>query len=156
MSLTPILLFFHISLMFAGITISFGPAIVMRIAERSGQMGLVRGVALASKPIDVAIPIFFASGGIFGLLAAINVGYNLFAPWLVIAYVLFAIALVTGAGIARTFLLRLVPLVKDAPDGELTEPVKALFAEPRYRIVYALDYVVFLGLIFDMVVKPFS
>jgi hypothetical protein len=156
MSLTSILLFFHISLMFGAITISFGPTLVMRIAERSGQMALVRGVALASKPIGVAIPVLFISGGIFGLLTAINVGYNLLAPWLIIAYVLFLIAMITGAGVARTFLIRLVPLVKDAPDGELTEPVKALFAEPRYRFVNVLDYIVVLGLILDMVAKPFS
>jgi len=156
MSLTPILLFFHISLMFAAITISFGPALVMRIAERSGQMALVRGVALASKPIGPAIPIAFISGGIFGLLTAINVGYNLLAPWLVIAYVLFLVAMITGAGINRTFLLRLAPLVQDAPDGALTEPVRALFAEPRYQFVNILDYVVILALIYDMVAKPFS
>ena len=156
MSLTPILLFTHIGLMFGAVMISFGPALVMQIAERSGQMALVRGVAMASKPIGPAIPIFFISGGVFGLLTAINVGYNLLAPWLVIAYLLFLIAMVTGAGINRTFLLRLVPLVKDAPDGELTEPVRALFAEPRYRFVNVLDYIVILALIFDMVAKPFS
>jgi uncharacterized membrane protein len=156
MSLTPILLFVHISLMFAGITISIGPALVMRIAERSGQMALVRGVALASKPIGPAIPIFFISAGIFGLLTAINVGYNLLAPWLVIAYALFLVLLITGAGISRTFLIRLVPLVQDAPDGGLTEPVRELLAEPRYRLVNILDYVVILALIFDMVAKPFS
>ena len=156
MTLTPILLFGHISLMFAGITISIGPGLVMRIAERSGQMALVRGVALASKPIGPAIPIFFITAGIFGLLTAINVGYNLLAPWLVIAYALFLVLLITGAGISRTFLLRLVPLVQDAPDGGLTEPVRALFAEPRYRFVNVLDLVVILALIFDMVAKPFS
>jgi MFS family permease len=156
MSLTPILLFVHIGLMFGAVMISLGPALVMRIAEQSGQMALVRGVALASKPLGPAIPIAFISGGIFGLLTAINVGYNLLAPWLVIAYVLFLVAMITGAGINRTFLLRLAPLVKDAPDGELTEPVRALFAEPRYRFVNILDYVVILALIYDMVAKPFS
>jgi uncharacterized membrane protein len=156
MSLTPILLFGHISLMFAAVAVSFGPSLLMQIAERSGQTALVRGVTLASKPVGVAIPILYVSGGIFGLLTAINVGYNLLAPWLVIAYVLFLIAMITGAGINRTFLLRLAPLVKDAPDGELTEPVRALFAEPRYRLVNILDYVVILALIYDMVAKPFS
>ena len=117
MSLTPILLFFHISLIFSAVTISFGPALIMRLAERSGQMALVRGVALASKPIGPAIPILFISSGIFGLLTAINVGYNLLAPWLVIAYVLFLVAMITGIGINRTFLLRLAPLVKDARAG---------------------------------------
>jgi uncharacterized membrane protein len=156
MSLTPILLFLHISLMFAGIAITIGPALVMRMAERSGQMALVRGVALASKPIGPAIPILFISAGIFGLLTAVNVGYNLLAPWLVIAYALFLVLLITGAGVSRTFLPRLVPLVQNAPDGGLTEPVRALFAEPRYRLVNALDYIVILALIYDMVAKPFS
>jgi uncharacterized membrane protein len=156
MSLTPVLLFVHISLMFGAVMISLGPALVMRIAQRSGQMAHVRGVAMASKPIGPAIPILFISGGVFGLLTAINTGYNLLAPWLVIAYVLFLIAMITGAGINRTFLLRLAPLVQDAPDGGLTEPVRALFAEPRYRLVNVLDYIVILALLFDMVAKPFS
>ena len=41
----------------------------------------------------------FISGGLFGLLAAIVGPYskNLLAPWLVIAYVLFIIAMVVGA-----------------------------------------------------------
>jgi hypothetical protein len=42
MSLTPILLFAQISLMFGAVMISLGPALVMRIAEQSGQMALVR------------------------------------------------------------------------------------------------------------------
>jgi uncharacterized membrane protein len=149
-------LFVHIGLMFSAVTISFGPSLVMRIAERSGQMALVRGVAIASKPIGPAIPIVYVAGGILGLLTALNVGYNLLAPWLVIAYVLFLVAMITGATINRTFLIRLAPLLQDAPDAELTEPVRALFAEPRYRLVNVLDYVVVLALIFDMVAKPFS
>jgi uncharacterized membrane protein len=156
MSLTSILLFLHISLMFSAVTVSFGPSLVMRLAERSGQVALVRGVALASKPIGPAIPILYVSGGIFGLLTALNVGYNLLAPWLVIAYLLFLVAMITGVAINRTFLLRLAPLLQGAPDGELTEPVRALFAEPRYRLVNVVDYIVVLALVFDMVAKPFS
>lgn len=156
MTLGLLTLWLHITLMFAAITISFGPSIVLMLAYRAGDAGTLRGLARALTPLDRLIPIFYLGGGLFGLWTAINFGYDLLAPWLVIAYVLFAVAMITGVTFNRTFGPRLVAATADIPDGRLTPAIVEMFADPRYRFVTALDTIVMVALIFDMVIKPFS
>jgi hypothetical protein len=155
-SLGTLTLWLHITVMFAAITISYGPAFLAALAYRSGRVATVRGVAVAAQPLGPLIPILYVTGGLLGLVTAINFGYNLLAPWLVIAYVLFAMAMITGVTFNRTFGPRLIQATADTPDGPLTPPVLAIFADPRYRFVTTLDNLVLVALLFDMVVKPFS
>jgi hypothetical protein len=156
MSLGGLLLFLHITVIFAAITVSFGPAIVLLLAVRTGQVATVRGVALAMRPLGRFIPILFVTGGLFGLLTGINLAYNLLAPWLVIAYVLFAIAMIQGATLSSRFAARLEAAIATARDGPLTPAIAGIFAEPRFKALVGVDYVVTLALVLDMVVKPFS
>ena len=156
MSLGTLTLWLHISLMFTAITISYGPALLTELAYRSGRVATLRGVALASAPIARLIPVFYITGGLFGLWTAINFGYNLLAPWLLIAYVLFAGAMTTGIGFNSKFGPRLLAATADAPDGPLTPEIVALFTDPRYRLVTTVDLFVVIAFLFDMVVKPFS
>ena len=156
MSLGTLTLWLHITVIFAAITVSYGPGLLADLAYRSGRVEAVRGVALASQRLGPLIPVLYVTGGIFGLLTAINFGFKLLAPWLVIAYVLFAMAMITGIGFSRTFGARILVATADVPDGPLTPAVSALFTDPRYRFVTALDYLVLIAFLFDMVVKPFS
>ena len=156
MSLGTLTLWLHITVMFAAITVSYGPGLLADLAYRSGRVEAVRGVALAGHRLGPIIPVLYVTGGIFGLLTAINFGFNLLAPWLVIAYVLFAIAMVTGIAFNSKFGPRVLAATADVPNGPLPPAVSALFTDPRYRYVLVLDYVVLVALLFDMVVKPFS
>lgn len=156
MSLGTLTLWLHITLMVSAITISYGPALLTELAYRSGRVEAVRGVALASQRLGPLIPVLYVTGGIFGLLTAINFGFNLLAPWLVIAYLLFAIAMITGFAFNRNFGPRVVQATTGVPDGPLSPAITALFADPTYRLVTTIDYVVVIALLFDMVVKPFS
>jgi hypothetical protein len=156
MSLGTLTLWLHITVMFAAITISFGPAFLVELAYRSGRVGTLRGAAAAAQPFGPVIPILYVLGGLLGLVTAINFGYNLLAPWLVIAYILFASAMITGVTYNRTLGPRIVAATADVPDGPLPAPVKAIFSDPRYRFVATLDIVVVIAILFDMVVKPFS
>jgi hypothetical protein len=156
MSLGTVTLWLHITVMFAAIAISFGPAFLVELAYRSGRIAPLRGLALAAVPVGPLIPILYVLGGLLGLLTAFNFGYNLLAPWLVIAYLLFASAMITGISFNRTFAPRLLAATADTPDGPLTPPVTALFTDTRYRLVTTLDYVVVVAILFDMVVKPLS
>ena len=94
--------------------------------------------------------------GAVGLVAAIGFGYDLLAPWLVIAYVLFAAAMLTGLFGDRVFTLRLAALLATTPDGPVTPELEALFASTSHRAVTAFNYAWIPVLVFDMVVKPFS
>ena len=156
MTIGLVVLFLHITTMFAAITVSFGSGLVMRLAYLTGRVESVRGVAMASRPIGVLIPILFVVGGVFGLLTALAYGYNLLAPWLVIAYVLWLIAMAEGAIVNRDFAQRLQPLLASAPDGPISGPVLSLFSEPKVLAGTVIDYVVVIAAVFDMVVKPFS
>jgi hypothetical protein len=156
MSLGTLTLWLHITTMFTAIAISFGPALLVELAYRSDRVAPVREMALLAVPIGRVIPILFVLGGLLGLVTAINFGYNLLAPWLLIAYVLFASVLITGVAYNRTLAPRIVHATADVPDGPLTPQIAAIFTDPRYRFVTTLDVVVVIAILFDMVVKPFS
>jgi hypothetical protein len=156
MSLGTLTLWLHITVMFAAITISFGPGFLVEMAYRSGRVAIVRGVAVAGQPLGPLIPVLYVVGGLLGLVTAITFGYNLLAPWLLIAYALFASAMINGVTYNRTLGPRIVAATADAPDGPLTPQVIAIFTDPRYRFVTTLDAVVVIAILFDMVVKPFS
>ena len=156
MNLTPLLIFLHITVMFAAITVSFGSGLVMRMAYMTGQMAAVRGVGMALARLAPTIPILFIVGGSLGLLAGISFGQNLLAPWLLIAYVLFAGAMLIGMTENRGFAMALGALVARTPDGPLTTEVRAMFSSSRVVALTIVDYLIVVALIFDMVVKPFS
>ena len=68
--------------------VSYGP-LLCGLAIRTGG-GSRAGVTAGAGPLVKVIPVFLHHGRrCLGLIAAINVGFNLLAPWLLIAYVLF-------------------------------------------------------------------
>jgi hypothetical protein len=156
MSLSVLLLFIHITLMFAAVGVSYGGSLLLRIAYMSGQVGPLKGVGYALARSTKWIPVLYIAGGIVGLLTAISFSYSLLAPWLVIAYVLFAIAMVIGAGPNRTWGERFGKLIATTPDGPTPAAVRELFDARAVVALSVIDLVVIVLLIFDMVVKPFS
>ncbi|HEY2916467.1 MAG TPA: hypothetical protein VGI98_04550 [Candidatus Limnocylindrales bacterium] len=156
MNLTLLWLFLHITLLFAAVAVAFGGGFLMRVAFMTGQVGPIRGVGMVVGRVGPLIPILFLSGGLFGLITAISFGTNLLSPWLVIAYVLFAIAMYIGVVNNRAFGEHLGQIVRTAPDGPVTPEIVELFNNRREVAVSIIDYVILAALIFDMVVKPFS
>jgi hypothetical protein len=156
MNLVPLLLFLHITGMFAAIIASYGPELVLRLAFRSGQVANVRAVAQAADRLNPFVPILYVIGGLFGLFSAIGFGFDLLAPWLVSAYILFAAAMVTGLYGNRTFALNLGTALATTPDGPLTPEIRRLFSSTGHLALEAFDTLWIPVLVFDMVVKPFS
>jgi hypothetical protein len=150
-------LFLHIAVIFTAITVGYGASLMLHIAYMSGQVGIMRGVGFAAGKLGPAIPILFISGGIFGLLTALATGTDLLAPWLIIAYVFFVIAMLIGIFENAAMGRKLGPLLMAA---DVTQPIPAavreLFESPRARYLFWIDMVVPFVLVFDMVVKPFS
>jgi hypothetical protein len=154
--LAHVLLVLHISGMFLAILASYGPDLVVRLGYLTGQVAALRGAQLASERIGPLMPILYVIAGIFGLLTAISFGFNLLAPWLLIAYVLFAFAMATGLLGNRVFSMRLGAILATTPDGPVTPEIKALFSSTGHRVLTTADYVWLFAIVFDMVVKPFS
>jgi hypothetical protein len=156
MPMPHLLLFLHITFFIIAITISYGPLLLLRLAYGTGEVGNIRGLAVVHSRLGLPTFVMYMLGGIFGGLTAIAFGFDLLAPWLVIAYVAFAIAVLTGVTDNRTWPLRLAEAVKRTPDGPLTPEIRDLFMNRRTLSVLAIDSAWFFVIIFDMVIKPFS
>ncbi len=156
MDLVRLLLFLHIAGMFFAIAISIGSGIVLQLAYRTRQVAPIRGVLDAEMLLGPSIPIAFLVAGILGLLTAINFGYDLLSPWLVIAYVGFAAEVVLGTRESLPWQMKLRQLVTTTPDGPLTPEIVGHFTASRTIVFSIVEYAIILVLIFDMVVKPFS
>jgi hypothetical protein len=156
MSMSLILLFLHITFFITAITISYGPLLLLRWAYATGEVGNIRGLAVVHSRLGPATFVMYMLGGIFGGLTAIAFGFDLFAPWLVIAYGAFVIAVLLGVTHNRVWPLRVAEAVKRTPDGPLTPEIRELFMNRTTLAVLAIDLVWFPVIIFDMVIKPFS
>ena len=151
-----LLLFLHITFFVVAITISYGPLLLLRLAYRTGEVGNIRGLALIHSGLGPLTFVLYMLGGIFGLLTAIAFHVDLLAPWLVIAYVGFAIAVLLGVTENRTWPIRLADAVKRTPDGPLSPEIRDLFMNRTTVWVLVIDIVWIPAMIFDMVIKPFS
>ncbi len=151
-----LLVFGHIVLVFSAVSASYGPLLLLALAIRSGKVETVRGVTAAAGPLTKTIPILYVAGGFLGLCAAINIGFNLLAPWLLIAYVLFAFLTIIGAAFVGPWAERIGALAASAPDGQFTPKLIAVIDDSRIRSIRVLDFALVVALVFDMVVKPFS
>ena len=155
-SLFGILVFVHISLMFAAVAISYGPTLLFLIALRRGRVEGLRAVGMAVQPVTRAIPIVYGLGALTGVGAALVGGFNLLAPWLLISYVIFVVLLIIGAALAGPHMGRVGAMVAALPDGPLPAEVKAAATANGFVWIEAFDFVGLLLVIFVMVVKPFS
>lgn len=153
---TLLLLFAHITLMITGVGLALGTTLLLQMAYLTGQVGAIRGVATAGGRMGGLIPILFLGGGVFGLLTAVSFGFSLTTPWLVIAYVLFAVATYLGAVADTAWARKVVTALGTTPDGPLTPEIRSLFADRRHIAVSVLSYSIFVLILFDMVVKPLS
>jgi uncharacterized membrane protein len=150
------LVFLHIATMFIAVACSYGPTAMFLLAIRSNRIERVRAVGIAVGPIVKLIPILFAIGALFGLAAALVVGYNLFAPWLLISYALFGIASAIGAVYTGPFGNRLTQAFGSATEGPFPPAAAALVRNRTFLAIQVLDFAAILLLILDMVFKPFS
>lgn len=156
MNLTPFLLFLHIATMFTAVTVGYGSGMVVELAHRTGQVAALRGVGMTVGRLEKVIPVLYITGGLLGLLTAISFGFNLLAPWLIIAYVLFLIAMVIGMVELGPRGKRLGMAIRNVPDGPIPAEISAILDNPRANAINVIDYAVVILLVFDMVVKPFS
>jgi len=150
-------LFLHIAVIFTAITVGYGVTLLLQIAYMSGQVGIMRGVGYAAGKVGPIVPGIFIAGGLFGLLTAIATGTDLLAPWLLIAYVLFVIAMLIGIFETAPTGRKLGPLLMAAdPSQPIPAAVRELFDSPRARWLLWIDVLIPFLFVYDMVVKPFS
>lgn len=153
MTLTLVVL--HVIVMFAATALSQGPAFLLWRAMQRGDVAAIRGVGDQFGQVARYIGPMYIGGVVIGLIAVFVGGYDPFAPWLIIAYVLTVIAfttpmIVTGPRMARVAEAAAQSPV-EAPSDDLRSAIAASSAP-----VFWIDGALIVLFIVDMVAKPFS
>ena len=115
--------FLHILTMFIAVAGAVIPEVVLHRVAGSGDVRAIRVISGIAAQVGKLLPIFFVGGAIFGLLAAATGSLDFFQPWLIAAYVVFVIAMVTGATTTGPWAGRVAAAAAasgdDAPSPEL-------------------------------------
>jgi uncharacterized membrane protein len=148
--------FLHIACMFGAVAIVVGSAVIRNAILRGGDVVAIRRVLAAERRLGnlVAGPLFLA-GLVFGFVTAVTVGFDLTAPWLVIAYVLVVAIIVHGYLVYDPFIKRVEAAVESS-DPDSSAQLQALIRSRRPQLHNGIDVFFFVAIIFSMVVKPFS
>jgi hypothetical protein len=148
--------FLHIAAMFAAVSIFVGQGILEGAVARSGDVGALRRVLAAEDRFAPIGGVLFLLGIGFGVATAIVGDFDLTQAWLLVAYVLAAIILVNAFAYHIPTANRLKALADASPDNEASAELRAAIGAPIGAVMNVVDSVVWLGLIFVMVAKPFS
>ena len=147
--------FLHIATMFTAVAGTVFPEVILHLVANTREPRTIATVAHLAERIGKVIPVFFIGGAVFGLLAAWTGELDFTAPWLLITYVLFVLAIVTGIFFSDPWVARLRAAAVasgDAPNAELS----AVIDEPRAKYASALLMLTTVVIIFLMVYKPGS
>jgi hypothetical protein len=147
--------FLHIATMFTAVAGTVFPEVILHLVANTREPRTIATVAHIAERFGKVIPVFFIGGAVFGLLAAWTGELDFTAPWLLITYVLFVIAIVTGIVSSDPWVARLRAAAVasgDAPTAELS----AVIDEPRAKYASAWLMLTTVVIIFLMVFKPGS
>jgi uncharacterized membrane protein SirB2 len=147
--------FLHILTMFATVTLFVGGEVILTAVARTRDVGALRRVAAITKRTDGIGILLFLMGVALGILTAVTGQFDLTAPWLIIAYVLVAILIVTGIFYFTPQTKRLAEAL-DASGDRFSPELEQLLDPRRQMVVVVLDVALWSALIYLMVVKPFS
>jgi len=151
-----VFIYLHIFAMFLAVALSVGSELVLHQIAAAENVTAIRTAFKAAQPLEKAIPIVYGIGFLLGIVAAIVASFNLLAPWLLIAYVLFIISSVLGGRVIGGWAEKVQQGAEanqgDVPSAEL----KALLHEKRATQGMIANLVVIALVIAVMVFKPFG
>jgi hypothetical protein len=148
--------FLHVACMFLAVSIFVGQGLLEGVVARSGDVRGLRRILAAEERFGPVGGGLFLLGIVFGFITAIVGDYDLTQTWLVIGYVLAALIPITGLAYHTPTASRLRALAEASPDDRPSDELRAFTSAPIGRVVNLVDGLLWLGVIFVMVVKPFS
>lgn len=145
--------FLHILSMFAAVTVVIGAEWWLTYAVRRRDRGALRAYFRVSGRAEMAGGILLLAGIVFGLVAAVTIGFDLLQGWLVLAYILVGATLVLG-GVNSGYLKALKAGVAETEGDQASDRLDHLLGSPRPLIVAGLDFAIIAVIIWSMVYKP--
>ena len=151
-----IFVFLHIATMFAAVTGTLGPTLLLRRIGKSGDVPAIRRSFAMAGPIMKIAPGLYTLGAALGVVAIFTNGFNPFQPFLLIAYGLFVVATFVGIRFNAPWFQRVAEASAASPDAAPSPELTAEIESPVARFLDWFDPIIILLFIFDMVVKPFG
>jgi Predicted integral membrane protein (DUF2269) len=150
-----IFILLHILTMFTGVALGYGAMAWLWLSARSRDLVAIRGVLSVTKRYEPVIPATFTVGILLGITAVFTNGFDPLRPWLVIAYVLAAGLTVSGSRVLGPWIKRVGEAAVSA-SGDVMDPPLAPFSDRTSVTLILLDLAMLVGIVTDMVIKPFS
>jgi hypothetical protein len=147
--LASVVVLLHVATMFTIVALHSGPQILV-FASRQREPAVVAAIADVYARTGRAVPPLGVMGGLLGLAAGLLLGYNLLAPWLLIAYGLFAVLVVYGGRVTVPYFARLGAAARANTD------TYAELAGRQLTVILLLDALIYVLIVADMVLKPLS
>jgi hypothetical protein len=149
-------IYLHIFTMFAAVALSVGPAWVLHRVAATEDVAAIRTAFGVAQPLGRVAPMVYGIGFLLGIIAALVASFNLFAPWLLISYVLFVISSVLGGRVVGGWMAKVGRAAAtnqgDVPSAELKQ---LLHDKGAWQGTIA-NLVVVALIIAMMVFKPFG
>jgi small-conductance mechanosensitive channel len=149
-------LFLHIASMFGAVSIFVGQGLLSAGIAGSGDVRAIRRSIAAEERFQPLGGALLVLGIVFGVVTALTAKLDLTAPWLLIAYGLVVLVFITGISFHAPRGRKLKELANSSPDDQPSEALRALINAPSARLVVVVDSLIWLGLIYVMVAKPFG
>jgi hypothetical protein len=145
--------FLHIVSMFAAVSLTIGGSIFALEARRRRDLGALRAYFRLSGRMEAISTIALGAGIVFGLVAASVGNLNLLAGWLVLAYLLVALAF--GVGMASAPYFNRLRAALDSSEGESPSvELERMLGSPVPYVLTGFSILILVVIIADMVFKP--
>jgi hypothetical protein len=125
------------------------------LAVRTRRTEVIRSVTVASRPFNLAIPLAFAAGSMFGVLAAATGQTGMTSSWMSVAHLVFGFNLVIGSMVFGPWQARVARLGRLHPDGPPTGQLAAVLSDRRIQLLARVDLVSISAVVVLMLVMPF-
>lgn len=145
--------YLHILTMFTAVTLMFGGELLFHLVRRTGDVGALR------RFLDVVFPVFrigvalLTLGVAFGLLAAVTIGFNLTAGWLLLAYTLIVAIYALGFGVGVPYFGRVRRAI-GRDDTAASPELRRVLADRRGVGDLVFATILYVAIIYVMVLKP--
>ena len=152
----PIFVFLHVLTMFVAVAMAYGPAALMVVASRRRDVRALRAITATSNRLGPVVAMAFMLGLVFGIIAIFVHGFDPLQGWLIIAYILFALSLVMTLMFTNPWLRKVQAAAEASADEQISPELEGLVNSVRNQVLLAVDALLIVLLIADMVLKPLN
>lgn len=145
--------YLHIVSMFFAVALAVSTEIVLRRVATAGDVRAIRATVPRLRPLGNVATLFFVSGVVFGIVAALTGQIDLLAPWLILSYVAFVAATLIGMRVTDPWAARLLTAAEASPESVASNELQQVIADPIARAGTGALMLLIATLVFLMAVK---